>query len=380
MGSADNPETLFAGLMSGTSMDGIDAALVRFGNRSCEVLATHSEDYPASLRSNLIDASRNPGELTVDTLGTLDHWVGECFSSAALALISSSGIDKKRINAIGSHGQTIRHQPRADRPFTLQIGDPNIIAAKTGITTVADFRRLDLALGGEGAPLATAFHQWLFADRQQHRVVLNIGGIANLTVLAAGDSPTTGFDTGPGNTLLDAWINECKTENFDESGAWAESGNVSQELLQQMLSDPYLAATPPKSTGFEYFDLRWVQNTIVQCGLSESPKENDIQATLAEFTARSIAEAIHRHAPQTTEVLACGGGVHNKFLMTRLSENIRGATLSSTADSGLDPDWMEAAAFAWLAMRTVQHLPGNLPSVTGASDSAVLGGVFFGTS
>ena len=380
MGSADNPENLLVGLMSGTSMDGIDAALVRLGNRSCEVLATHSEDYPVSLRSKLIDASRNPGALTVDTLGTLDHWVGECFASAALAVISGSGIDKKRIDAIGSHGQTMRHQPRADRPFTLQIGDPNLIAAKTGITTVADFRRRDLALGGEGAPLAPAFHQWLFADRQLDRAVLNIGGIANLTVLSAGDSATTGFDTGPGNTLLDAWINECKSENFDKSGAWAETGNVSQELLQQMLSDPYLAAPPPKSTGFEYFDLRWIHNAIDQCGLSESPAANDIQASLAEFTAWSIAKAINRHAPQTTQVLACGGGVHNKYLMARLSENIQGATLSSTAEYGMDPDWMEAAAFAWLAMRTLQHLPGNLPSVTGASDEAILGGVFFGTS
>jgi anhydro-N-acetylmuramic acid kinase len=380
MGSADNPENLLVGLMSGTSMDGIDAALVRFGSRSCEVLATHSEDYPVSLRSKLIDASRNPGELTVDTLGTLDNWVGECFASAALAVISGSGIDKKRIDAIGSHGQTMRHQPRADRPFTLQIGDPNLIAAKTGITTVADFRRRDLALGGEGAPLAPAFHQWLFADRQLDRAVLNIGGIANLTVLSAGDSATTGFDTGPGNTLLDAWINECKSENFDKSGAWAETGNVSQELLQQMLSDPYLAAPPPKSTGFEYFDLRWIHNAIDQCGLSESPAANDIQASLAEFTASSIAEAMNRHAPQTTQVLACGGGVHNKYLMARLSENIQGATLSSTAEYGMDPDWMEAAAFAWLAMRTLQHLPGNLPSVTGASDEAILGGVFFGTS
>ncbi len=366
--------------MSGTSMDGIDAALLRFGNRNCEVLAIHNEDYPASLRRKLIAASRNPDSLTVDTLGSLDHWVGECFSSAALAVITAAGMDRKRIDAIGSHGQTIRHQPRVEHPFTMQIGDPNIIAARTGVTTVADFRRRDLALGGEGAPLAPAFHHWLFADPQQNLVVLNIGGMANLTVLPAGDSATTGFDTGPGNTLLDAWIHESKSESLDEDGAWAATGSVSQELLQQMLRDPFLALPPPKSTGFEYFDLRWIQQEIDQCSLSEPLEANDIQATLAEFTARSIADAIHDHAPQTTQVLACGGGVHNRFLMARLGKNIRGATLSSSADYGMDPDWMEAAAFAWLAMRTLEQLPGNLPSVTGASDPAVLGGVFFGTS
>lgn len=380
MGSADKPEKLLVGLMSGTSMDGIDAALVRFGDRECEILATHSENYPASLRRELIAASRNPDGLTVDTLGSLDHSVGECFSSAALAVISAAGTDRKRIDAIGSHGQTIRHQPRAEHPFTMQIGDPNIIAARTGVTTVADFRRRDLALGGEGAPLAPAFHHWLFADHQQDRVVLNIGGMANLTVLSAGDSATTGFDTGPGNTLLDAWIQESRSESFDADGTWAATGSVSRELLRQMLRDPYLALPPPKSTGFEYFDLRWIRQVIDQCGLPEPTEANDIQATLAEFTARSIADAIHSHAPQTKQVLACGGGVHNTFLMARLGKNIRGATLSSSADYGMDPDWMEAAAFAWLAMRTLEQMPGNVPSVTGASDPAVLGGVFFGTS
>jgi len=380
MGPASEPEKLIVGLMSGTSMDGIDAALVRFGDHHCELVATHSEDYPESLRSKLLAASRNPDDFVVDSIGSLDRWVGECFSGAALAVITAAGIDNSRIDAIGSHGQTIRHQPRADRPFTMQIGDPNIIAAMTGITTVADFRRRDLALGGEGAPLAPAFHQWLFSDRRHNRVVLNIGGMANLTVLPTGDDATLGFDTGPGNTLLDAWINEFKSENFDEDGAWAGTGKVSQNLLQQMLRDPYLAAPPPKSTGFEYFDLRWIHKAIEQCSLSKSPEANDVQATLTAFTAKTIADAIRCHAPKTTQVLACGGGVHNKLLMARLGESIQGATLSSSADYGMDPDWMEAAAFAWLAMRTLRQLPGNLPSVTGASDTAVLGGVFFGTS
>ena len=364
--------------MSGTSMDGVDAVVVRLGDHTCEILAAHQQAYPEALRTQLTVASRNPGSFSVDTLGSLDHWVAECFSSATSALLSRTGIDKSRVYAIGSHGQTVRHQPRATRPFTLQIGDPNIIAARTGITTVADFRRRDLALGGEGAPLAPAFHQWLFADRQQHRAVLNIGGIANVTLLPAGTEATIGFDTGPGNTLLDAWIKENRSEEYDDAGAWAKSGTVLQKLLEQLMTDPYLSAAPPKSTGFEYFNLQWLRHATEQCRLSPSRAAEDIQATLAEFTAQSIADAIKKHAPRSGQVFVCGGGVHNDYLMTRLGENMHGTPVSSTAECGLDPDWVEAAAFAWLAMQTLHNMPGNLPSVTGASRPAVLGGVFFG--
>ena len=262
----------------------------------------------------------------------------------------------------------------------MQIGDPNRIAAETGITTVADFRRRDLALGGEGAPLAPAFHQWLFADKNSHCVVLNIGGIANVTVLADKADATVGFDTGPGNTLLDAWICENQSKEYDDGGAWADSGSVIQPLLQIMLDDSYLAAVPPKSTGFEYFNLRWLHKVLEQCGLATPPEGKDIQATLAEFTARSIAEAIRLHAPATSKIMACGGGVRNQYLMSRLAENMPGISVSSTEEFGLDPDWVEAAAFAWLAMSTIHQRPGNLPSVTGAAHPVVLGGVFFGTS
>lgn len=380
MANPSDTSAFYVGLMSGTSMDGVDAALVRFGDRSCEILNTHKQPYPASLRTELREAVQNPETFTVDTLGSLDHWVAECFSGAALAVIANSKADKTCIKAIGSHGQTVRHQPHADRPFTLQIGDPNRIAAETGITTVADFRRRDVALGGEGAPLAPAFHQWLFAERDSHCVVLNIGGIANVTVLQDEADAAIGFDTGPGNTLLDAWINECRSKAYDDGGAWADSGNVIQPLLQTMLDDSYLAAAPPKSTGFEYFNLHWLSHVIEHCEFSTPPEGNDIQATLAEFTAQSIAAAIRQHAPATSSVMACGGGVHNQYLMSRLAENMPGISISSTAAFGLDPDWVEAAAFAWLAMRTVHQRPGNLPSVTGAARQAVLGSVFFGTS
>lgn len=374
-----HPGSLYVGLMSGTSMDGIDAVIVSLGAHSCEIVAAHQQAYPGILRTQLTAASRDPGSFSVDLLGSLDHWVAECFSSAALALLATADIDKSRVCAIGSHGQTVRHQPRATRPFTLQIGDPNIIAARTGITTVADFRRRDLAVGGEGAPLAPAFHEWLFADRKQHRAVLNIGGIANVTVLPASAGTTIGFDTGPGNTLLDAWVKENSAAEYDAAGAWAKSGNVLPALLAQLMTDPYLSASPPKSTGFEYFNLQWLRHAIDQCHLTRSLAAADIQATLAEFTALSIADAIRNHAPQSEHVFVCGGGVHNDHLLARLSENMQGIPVSSTADCGLDPDWVEAAAFAWLAMQTVLQLPGNLPSVTGASRPAVLGGIFFGS-
>lgn len=373
MPNSGNPSSLFVGLMSGTSMDGIDAALVRLGDKLCETVATTSYPYPAELREALLAASRNPSATTVDDLGDLDHWVGCCFRDAVTALLKSSGTDHTAIEAVGSHGQTIRHLPHAARPFTLQIGDPNIIAVGTGITTVADFRRRDLALGGEGAPLAPAFHQWLFADREQHRVVLNIGGIANITVLPPGSENVTGFDTGPGNGLMDAWIQQSSNAAFDDDGAWASQGNVLPDLLTKMLDDAYFDLTPPKSTGFEYFNLDWVMRHI---GANENLVASDVQASLLALTARSIGNAIEKHAPDTREVLVCGGGVHNGALMNLLAATLAPAAVRSTGDYGLDPDWVEAAAFAWLAKQTLLGRSGNLPSVTGARRAEVLGGIY----
>lgn len=380
MASPSDTSALYIGLMSGTSMDGVDAALVQFGDHNCDVLATYKEAYPESLRVDLKKATQNPETFTVDTLGTLDHLVADRFSSAALALIDIAAIDLARIVAIGSHGQTVRHLPHAKHPFTLQIGDPNKIAAATALTTVADFRRRDLALGGEGAPLAPAFHQWLFGKNQSDCIVLNLGGIANVSILAASADNVIGFDTGPGNTLLDTWINEKKSSAFDDRGSWAASGSVIQPLLQTLLDDPYFSEPPPKSTGFEYFNQRWLDDAIRKCGLPEKTNDNDIQASLVELTAKSVAGAINKHAPNASTMMVCGGGVHNDHLMSRLQENLPDVSISSTAQFGLDPDWVEAAAFAWLAMRTILKQPGNLPSVTGATRSAVLGCIYFGTS
>jgi anhydro-N-acetylmuramic acid kinase len=369
---------LFIGLMSGTSMDGIDAALVRLGNHKCDVLETRVHPYPDELAEQLRTLSRNPAECTVDRIGQLDRWVGECFREATLRLLANSGEPADRVMAIGSHGQTLRHQPRAARPFTLQIGDPNVIALGTGITTVADFRRRDIAAGGEGAPLAPAFHEWLFRDAQKSRAVLNIGGIANVTMLASTAGPVVGFDTGPGNSLLDGWIRSHEDQPFDDEGRWAAEGSVNEALLGVMLADPYFAEPPPKSTGFEYFNGSWVRARIA-ASAGAAIDAVDVQATLAELTARTIATSILGIAPDIGEVLVCGGGIHNADLMRRLDSYLSGVAVTSTEAYGLHPDWVEAAAFAWLAMRRLEGDPGNLPDVTGASAPQVLGGVFSGT-
>lgn len=360
--------------MSGTSMDGIDAGLFAITDRRCRLEAAESASYPAELRQALHAATRDPAACGVDSLGHLDHWVGECFLQAAERLLERSGTDRARVRAIGSHGQTVRHLPRAERPFTLQIGDPNIIAAGTGITTVADFRRRDLALGGEGAPLASGFHRAYLSDPNENRVILNIGGIANITILPAYGGTVSGFDTGPGNGLLDAWVQHTKGEPFDAGGHWSDSGQAEPELLEALLRDPYFASAPPKSTGFEHFNLQWLQQHLA--GLPREPAAANVQATLAALSARSIAGAVRRHAPATERVLACGGGVHNDALMRCLAAELGPVRLDTTAAAGVDPAWVEAATFAWLAKRCLEGKPGNLPAVTGASAEAVLGAIY----
>ncbi len=360
---------IYIGLISGTSMDGIDAALVEFGESSLQILQTRDYAYPQELRDRLINAMQLPEKCTVDDIGELDRHTGECFRDAAKALLNDAGVAASAVTAIGSHGQTLRHQPDAKQPFTLQIGDPTLIATGTGITTVADFRRADMAVGGQGAPLAPIFHEWLFRQTSSDRTILNIGGIANITILA-NDRATTGFDTGPGNTLMDAWTRKHRNETFDPNGEWAASGSVDTALLKRLLSDPFFSTAPPKSTGFEQFNLEWLEAAGV-----ESINAADVQATLCALTAASVSNAIMAHAAGTAEILVCGGGVHNSELMRQLGASMPGVGLSSTATAGLDPDWVEAAAFAWLAMRRLQNLPGNLPSVTGAQRAVTLGSI-----
>lgn len=377
MPDPDAQGCFYVGLMSGTSMDGIDAVLIEFREQRCEIRAHHAARYPNELRTALHAAIRAPEQCDVDAIGQLDCWIGECFRDAVLELLTQSQTSRDQIIAIGSHGQTLRHQPRAKRPYTLQIGDPNIIAAGTGITTVADFRRRDLAVGGHGAPLAPAFHHWLFASDRIDRVVLNIGGIANITVLSSDGSEPLGFDTGPGNTLMDAWIRQHRNIGFDDNGDWATSGQVSSGLLDNMLQDAYFAEAPPKSTGLEYFNMDWLRCKLAAFG-ELAPA--DVQATLSAFTAKSVAAAIREHAPASRQLLVCGGGVHNGHLLGQLSADLSGVEVTSTAALGLHPDWVEAMAFAWLAKRCLERKPGNLPTVTGATRETILGGIYLSSS
>ena len=360
----------YVGLMSGTSMDGIDAALVSFGDASVDIRATHSEPYPHELKDALLAAIREPLDVKLDQSGELDRQVGERFRDAALAVITKSGVSRQDVVAIGSHGQTLRHQPNAAPPFSLQIGNADIIAAGTNATTVANFREADIAVGGQGAPLVPPFHQWLFASEDSSRVIVNIGGIANITVLPADGSDVLGFDTGPGNGLMDAWISRHLGKSFDQEGEWAAGGTVVESLLAEFHSDPYFNLRPPKSTGFEYFNPKWLQRFEI-----DRFDAADVQATLCELSAATITTAITESADDTREVFVCGGGVHNTELMRRLNHHLSAAAVSSTQSAGLDPDWVEAIAFAWLAMRTMNGQTGNLPSVTGATHKVVLGDI-----
>ena len=360
----------YIGLMSGTSMDGIDAVLATFDDHQVDIVATHNRPYAETLRHALLRAVSAPVNEPIDNIGSLDRQVGEFFRDTTLELIQKSGIAPSEIKAIGSHGQTVRHQPDAVRPYSLQIGNPDIIAAGTGITTVADFRSADIAAGGQGAPLVPPFHDWLFGDTGRDRVILNIGGIANLTLLRADNSPVLGFDTGPGNTLLDRWVHKHRREPFDRGGKWAAEGKCVDALLTRLLDFQYFHLDPPKSTGLEDFNLTWLGEYGV-----DAYEPADVQATLVELTARSIADAVRAYSPGAQELFVCGGGAHNEELLLRLARHLPATRIDTTATVGLDPDWVEAAAFAWLAMRTMNNQTGNLPSVTGARRKVVLGAI-----
>ena len=364
---------LYLGLMSGTSMDAVDACLATFGDTP-RLLATFSHEIPAPLCESLHDLiDRNAGRTTLAHIGQLDAELGELFAATALGLLSERGLQAGQIRAIGSHGQTVWHQPQGTHPFSLQLGDPARIAERTGITTVADFRRRDIAAGGQGAPLAPAFHAAIFQASEESRVVLNIGGMANITLLPADSAQTTasGFDTGPGNVLLDLHAQRHLDTACDIDGALAAQGRCDPALLAAMLDDAYFALPPPKSTGREYFNARWLDRHLTRNSLPAA----DIQATLAELTARSIADAIENHLPDCSRVLACGGGVHNRHLVGRLAALLPHSRIESTAPYGIEPDWVEAMAFAWLAQQTVAGRPGNLPAVTGASRPVILGAI-----
>ncbi|GAB2541251.1 anhydro-N-acetylmuramic acid kinase [Rhodanobacter koreensis] len=367
----DDASALYLGLISGTSADGIDAALVSFGRGVPQLQAAHTHPWPTALRERMLALTQDEAPLDLDAFGRLDVEIGGHFADAARELLEHSGTSAQAVRAIGSHGQTVRHRPGGEHPFTLQLGDPTVIAERCGIDVVADFRRADIAAGGQGAPLLPALHAMLLGRPGHARVVLNLGGIANITVLGA-DGNVHGFDTGPANGLLDAWCLRHRGEAFDRDGAFAASGQVDPVLLDALLADRYFALPPPKSTGREHFHLGWLAAHSQVTALNPAT----VQATLLELTARSVVAAIEQQAPDADEVLACGGGVHNSALMRRLGELLAPRTLYSTARHGIDPDFLEAIAFAWLARQRLLGLPGNLPAVTGARGPRVLGAVY----
>lgn len=370
---SEQREHYYVGLISGTSVDGVDAVVLEVNANKLTLIATHAAPYPQALRDAILSLAQ-PGIGEIDRLGQADASIADCFGQAALQVIEKSGLTPADITAIGSHGQTVRHRPDLARPFTLQIGDPNRIAEVTSITTVADFRRRDMASGGQGAPLVPAFHQAAFDLGNAKTAVVNIGGIANITLLHP-RGEVKGFDSGPGNTLMDDWIRQHTGQAFDKSGDWARQGTVDETLLERLLDDPYFARVAPKSTGPEYFSPQWLRQHLEGFAPLEPA---DIQRTLLELTARSIS-ATWVNEP-LAQIAVCGGGAHNTLLMERLASLNAPAQVLTTETLGIHPDWVEAAAFAWLAYRTLNQLPGNEPSVTGAAGYRILGAIYPGSA
>lgn len=359
---------LYIGIMSGTSLDGLDIALIEVEPR-IKLLATHYIPMPDSLREELLGlCASGPDEIARSAIAE-NNWV-RLAAQGVHTLLEQQNLTPSAIQAIGSHGQTIRHEPA--RGFTVQIGNPALLAELTSISVVSDFRRRDVAAGGQGAPLVPAFHEALFERCEGHRAVLNIGGFSNLSLIES-ESPVTGFDCGPGNVLLDAWIQHQRSEPYDRDGRWAASGQVEPSLLRVLSSDPFFATQGPKSTGREVFNLDWLQNRLAS--LPRLPTEN-VQATLLELTAQSICESLRSAQPQTDELLVCGGGAHNATLMNRIASLLPATRVSSTATHGIDPDWVEAMAFAWLAHCCLHGIAANRPSVTGARGLRVLGAIY----
>ena len=369
-----NAGNLYVGLISGTSADGIDAALVTFQDNSPKLIAHHLHPIPVTTRQQLISLF-TPDQHQIDLMGELDIEIGSLFAAATRTLLEKAGAKPAQVRAIGSHGQTIRHRPDNKRPFTLQIGDPNTISHLTGLPVVADFRRRDMACGGQGAPLAPIFHQECLGDAGECRVILNLGGIANVTLLpgTASGKQSVAMDTGPASGLMDAWCLAHLNTPYDQDGAWAQQGNVIEPLLTNWLKDPYFAQPAPKSTGKEYFHLNWAED------LASAPLKDfqamDVQATLLALTVTSVMDAIKRLPMPPDRILACGGGVHNKALMTQL-QTASPCPLETTIGAGIDPDWVEAMCFAWLAKCHIEGKKLETRPFTGAREPVLMGGFY----
>ena len=362
---------LFIGLMSGTSLDGIDCAIVDLAGGTPALIAAHCHALPDNLRHDVLTLCANK-QAPFTELGRLDIELGRCFADAVAKTLAAAGIVAQEIEAIGSHGQTAFHQPNSAAPFSLQIGDPNTIAERTGITTVADFRRRDMAAGGQGAPLAPLLHQHCCASPTKNRAIVNIGGIANITLLLA-NGERVAFDTGPGNVLMDLWIAQHDGARFDKNGEWATGGSVDTAFLAELMSEPYLALAAPKSTGRELFNGAWLEQRLAS--LKQWPSPQNIQATLLEFTATTLSTALLAGMRQG-EIYLCGGGAHNTALLKRIGKLMPGYYVGTTAEIGIDPDWLEAMAFAWMAQQTLDGVAVVTSPFTGAKKPVMLGGIY----
>ncbi|MEZ5614867.1 MAG: anhydro-N-acetylmuramic acid kinase [Rhodocyclaceae bacterium] len=354
----------YAGLMSGTSLDGVDAVLADFGTAPPRLVATYFLPYPPDIKDRLL-ALHNVGSNELHDVALIGNELSHLYHRAVETLLKTARIDAESVSAIGCHGQTIRHNPQAG--YTYQLGNPALLAELSGISVIADFRSRDIAAGGQGAPLLPAFHDAAFRVPNTHRVILNIGGIANITNLKPG-LITKGFDTGPGNMLLDAWIYRHSGQVYDAGGSWAASGHVISKLLDTLLTHPYFDQEPPKSCGREQFNLDWVASV-----LAGEESEEDVQATLLALSATSIASAIERWCGVPEELVVCGGGAHNTALLKHLAVLLPSTRVLTSDLLGVGVDWVEAMGFAWLARQTLRGLPGNLPSVTGAKGARILG-------
>ena len=357
---------LYVGIMSGTSLDGIDAALVDFAGGHPELRATHHQPFENAFKDMLLGLHHSASD-ELHLAQIVANQLSERYAAATATLLQTAQIKPADIRAIGCHGQTIRHRPEAG--YTLQIGNGALLAELSGITAVNDFRSRDIAAGGHGAPLTPAFHDQVLRHPERHRVIVNIGGISNLTDLPPG-RPTTGFDCGPGNMLMDMWISQHLGKPYDYDGRWAASGTAIPALLQRFLEEPFFAAAPPKSSGRDLFNSHWLASRLIG---NEAPA--DVQSTLLALTAHGIADAIKQHCSGTQEIYLCGGGAHNNALFALLQQMLPACSIDKTDALGIGANWMEAIAFAWLARQTMLGLPANLPAVTGARHPSILGAI-----
>ena len=370
---------LYIGLMSGTSLDGVDGVLVDFSGSTMCVLAHQAIPFPDALRAEFL-ALNTSGKDEIHRGALAANGLARLYATVVGKLLQASGVAPTALQAIGAHGQTVRHRPGEfdGTGYTTQLNQPALLAELTGVDVVADFRSRDVAAGGQGAPLVPPFHQAFFSPKGERLAVLNIGGISNLTLLHANpDTPVLGFDCGPGNALMDAWCHTHTGQRYDEEGAWAATGTVLPALLDRMLAEPFLQKVPPKSTGRDLFNTPWLTQRLQAYESAHgTPHAADVQATLTELTARACADALLQNMPACERLVVCGGGAYNQHLMQRLQALVPGSQVTSSDALGLPPLQVEAAAFAWLARQTVLRHTANLPKVTGARGARVLGAIY----